>query len=75
MQATTIMANAALNLGELGGYEKLDVCLKEDGAMEQRGIGDELSEADGVGEIIFGVGIQVSATTEEAGPLWSRPHP
>ena len=57
----TIAMDAAVNLGDLGGYEKLDVYLKEDGALEQRGIDDERTEADGVGEIIFGVGIQVSA--------------
>ena len=65
------MANAALNvnLDDLSGYEKLDVYLKDDGSLQQRGIGDDRSEADGVGEIIFGVGIQVCAAAEEAGPV------
>ena len=55
------MANVVLNLGDLGGYEKLDVYLKEDGALVHRDISDERTEADGVSEIIFGVGMQVCA--------------
>ena len=56
-----VVINVALNLGDLGGYEMIDVHLKEGGALEQRGIDDDRTEADGVGEIIFGVGIQVCA--------------
>ena len=41
-ERVTAMANAALNvnLDDLSGYEKLDVYLKDDGSLQQRGIGD-----------------------------------
>ena len=57
------MADAVKTVHDhLGGFESLNLFL-EDGANEVRPRGDEATEAEGIGEIIFGSGVQVSTHT------------